>query len=165
MGWNLKQQAKDRIVTGLFALIVLLLLIVWKAIPSSVWDRVSEATPKRALWALLALAGIAICLLTGALIDNWRKRKPTSPEPPKLQYFRVFGLFWDDNLNPFCPADETLLSTWSRTALKAGGFYEVLRCPKCKNQFALRDDVRGLTTLHSMKQTIRNMIDDGELSD
>lgn len=106
MGRNLKQRGKDHIVTVGLGLIVLLLLVVFRAIPSSVWDRVSEATPKRALWALLALAGIAICLLGGALIDNWRKKKQSlNPKPSKIE----LGVHWDDDNNPRCPVCECLM--------------------------------------------------------
>ena len=75
MSWltKLKEQAQERTILGLFALIGLLSLIVWQAVPSEVWDKVSEVTPKRALWALLALTVIA-AILEGAYILLLRKR-------------------------------------------------------------------------------------------
>ena len=73
----------ENIVLAVFGLILLLLLIVWKAIPSSVWDRVSEATPKRVLWALIGLEAIAICWLLALVLDDRRNREdmPTLPPP------------------------------------------------------------------------------------
>ena len=154
MGWNLKQRAQDHIVTVAVGLIVLLLLVVWRAIPSSVWDRVSETTPKRALWALLALEGMAICLLSGALIDYRRKEKNI----PARQYYRTYGLFWDEDLNPLCPVDNILLSVSERHTEPITGFAESLKCPKCKAVFKLRFEGGDLTTLMQMQDAIRRRI-------
>jgi hypothetical protein len=160
MAWNLKQKAQDHIVSIGLGLIVLLLLVVWRAVPSSAWDRVSEATPKRALWALLGLAGIAICLLSGALIDNWRKKAA-----PKTEYLKIHGLYWDKALNPLCPADETLLFVSDQTLAMSGAIYDILKCPKCGNEISLRIDSHGLVTLSSMKNNIKAMIRLGLISD
>jgi len=132
MAWNLRKKAQDRIVSIGLALIVLLLLVVWRAVPSSVWDTVSEATPKRALWALLGLAGIAICLLGGALIDNWRKKKQPRPEMLKR-----FGVLWDADLSPHCPADQTLMRPRSNLSDRD---HEIMMCPKCDHTYPLRTD-------------------------
>jgi hypothetical protein len=143
MAWNLKQKAQDHIVLILFGLITLLLLVVWRAIDSSVWDRVSAATPKRALWALLGLAGIAICLLGGALIDNKRKRKL---ETRKTLRFRIFGVHWDDQGNPLCPVCDCLMPIHHREM--AG---DVLWCPRCKTLFSLWGDNGDRLTLEQGK--------------
>lgn len=143
MAWNLKQKAQDHIVLGLFALITLLSLIVWRAVPSSAWDKVSEATPKRALWALLGLALIAICLLGAALIDNKRKRKL---ETPKTVRFRIFGVHWDDQGNPLCPVCDCLMPIHHR---EMDG--DVLWCPKCKTLFSLWGENGDRLTLEQGK--------------
>lgn len=64
MDWltKLKEKAQEHSISIVFALIVLLSLVVWKAVPSEVWDRVSEVVPKRVLWALLGLLAIAAFL-------------------------------------------------------------------------------------------------------
>jgi hypothetical protein len=103
MGWQewketAKEKAREHIVLAIFALIGLLLLAIWQAVPSSLWGTVSEATPKRALWALIALELIAICGLAAALIEKWW-------EP---QMLKLFGMLWDDKQNPHCPVDKTL---------------------------------------------------------
>jgi hypothetical protein len=122
MAWNLKQKAQDNIVSIVIGLIVLLSLIVWRAVDPSVWDKVSEATPKRALWALLGLAAIAICLLAGALIDNWLQRRGLSR----------FGVRWDKKAKPLCPGcrSEMFISHAEST-------YDVLQCSKCKMEVPL----------------------------
>jgi hypothetical protein len=135
MGWNLKQRVKDHIVTVGLGLITLLLLIAFRAIPSSTWDRVSEATPKRALWALLGLALIAICLLSGALIDNWRKTR-------RAEKRTMYGVRWDRAADPFCPVDDTLMH-YRMTHANDG--YDILKCPKCGGHFPLRDEGRPLS--------------------
>lgn len=142
MAWSLKQKAQDHIVSISFGLVVLLLLVVWQAVPSSVWDRVSEAVPKRALWALLGLAGIAISVLTGALIDTKRKQS----ESPKATRFRLFGVHWDSHANPLCPVCDCLMPIHHR---ENDG--DVLWCPRCKTLFSLWRDDGGRLTLDQGK--------------
>jgi hypothetical protein len=144
MAWNLKQKAQDHIVSIGLGLIVLLLLVIWRAIDPSVWDRVSEATSKRALWALLGLAGIAICLLIGALVDNFRKRKQASK--PAFKAHRELGIHWDERDNPLCPACECLMPIHHSDV--AG---DILWCPRCKTHFALRLDSGERLTLERAK--------------
>jgi hypothetical protein len=154
MAWNLKQKAQDHIVSIGLGLIVLLLLIVWRAVPSSAWDTVSEATPKRALWALLGLAVIAISVLGGSLIDGYRKRRniPIAPAPEPA-YLLMFGLLWDENQNPFCPADKLPLTFFMR---HARDHYDILRCAGCGNRFPIRHDLMGNLQLGNAKQMIRD---------
>jgi len=153
MGWRetLTEKARDRIVTGLFALITLLLLAVWKAIDPSVWGRVSEVVPKRALWALVALELIVIGLLVGTLIDN-RKRKVVTVVEPEMH--KQFGVLWDNELRPHCPVDKTLLHL-SGCVIAEGSrpAYDILQCPKCKAEIPLYDE-DGHQTLLSAKDLI-----------
>jgi hypothetical protein len=151
-----EKTVRTTIVSIGLGLIVLLLLVVFRAVPSSTWDRVSEATPKRALWALLGLAGIAICLLSGALIDNWRKKKAapaTIAEAQQPQHLRMFGLLWDDNQNPLCPADQIPLSFFMRHASQ---HFDILQCARCGNRFQIRHDLMGNLQLANAKQMIRD---------
>lgn len=121
-------------------------------------------TPKRALWALLGLAGIAICLLSGALIDKWRKlrNKPTVPLPlepiselePKP--FPRFGVNWDfaASPNPLCPACNVLLHLYRTGTLEDGTPWERLRCPQCHTTFELRDDHGNRAMLIPAKNSV-----------
>jgi uncharacterized protein YbaR (Trm112 family) len=148
---KIKELVVENIVLAVFALITLLLLAVWQAVPSSVWDRVSEAVPKRALWALLGLAGITICLLGSALIDIRRKKKLTAAEPELL---KRFGVLWDNELNPHCPADQTLMRPRVNTS---GRDHDILMCPKCDHTFPLRtDDNTSPLLLPDAKSLIRH---------
>jgi hypothetical protein len=161
MGWRdtLKEKARDHTVTVLFGLIVLLLLIIWRAVPSSIWDTVSEAVPKRVLWALIALELIAIGLLTASAIDNWRKQKSASaalvPEPPA--HYKRFGVMWDSDANPLCPACLTLLHVWDQFHVE-GRLHEQLMCPKCHQQYSLRFDSGEYIFLASAKPQIEKLI-------
>lgn len=150
MAWNLKQKAQDHIVSIGLGLIVLLLLIVWQAVPSSVWGKVSEATPKRALWALLGLAGITICLLGGALIDLKRKARLIAANPPKS--FRMYGVHWDKEANPLCPVCECLMPIHHQEG--ANHEIDVLWCPRCKTLFSLWDDNGERVSLEIAKRFI-----------
>lgn len=155
------KKARERIVLGVFALITLLLLVIWRAVPSSVWDTVSEATPKRVLWALLGLEAITICVLTALLVDYKRSRsdapdtvasQPVQSLPPKP--IRRFGVHWDEDQNPLCPVCETLLFLTGGTIQTPRGTKEVLRCAKCPHDYSLRNDLGHHVSLIGAKQDL-----------
>lgn len=152
MGWleKLKEKAQEHIILGLFGLIVLLLLIVWQAVPSTVWGKVSEVTPKRVLWALLGLESIVIVLETAYILSRRKRLGATSA----TKYNLAIGVFWDDDLHPLCPIDSTPLYIWSYT--ESPQPHNVLRCPKCSNRFPLRHDFYGYLTLFAAKETIHD---------
>jgi hypothetical protein len=157
MGWKdtLTEKARDRIVTGLFALITLLLLAIYRAMPAAVWDKVSEATPKRVLWALVALELIVIGLLAAFAIDERRKRKNA---PPLLseKTFRRFGVHWDEHQNPLCPVCEILLSL--RASVIENSAPEYLQCPKCRNAYTLKSDHGAWISLALAKATVKRVV-------
>ncbi len=132
MGWltKLKEQAQERTILGLFALITLLSLIVWGAVPSSAWDKVSEVTPKRALWALLGLLAIA-AILECAYIVELRRRL-------KLKLKPRFGVYWDRELTPYCPSCSKVLVYIKDSAAfsHVWGF----KCVQCSTFIPLNDD-------------------------
>jgi hypothetical protein len=156
MAWkdDLGKKAQEHIVLGLFGLITLLLLVIYRAIPSSAWDTVSEVIPKRVLWALIALEAIAIGLQAAFAIDNRRTRKNTPQAPPPL---RMFGLLWDKEQNPLCPADQTPLSF----LISPTPAFDLLKCAQCDSQFSIHHDLTGNMTLAHAKQQIRNGIRGG----
>jgi hypothetical protein len=158
MGWQdtLKEKARDHIITVLFGLITLLLLAIWKAVPGKVWDRVSEATPKRVLWALIGLELIAIGLLTAFALDDRRKGKQATPSSGESKHMIAFGCLWDNSLNPLCPADKTLMYVAIHYKEER---YETLRCPKCKVRIPLRDDEYGTITLAGARELLREKLE------
>jgi hypothetical protein len=149
MGWKetLTEKTRDHIVTVLFGLIVLLLLVIWRAVPFAIWDKVLEVVPKQVLWALIALELIVIGLLTAFALDSRRKRKNTPSEQPQRPV-RRFGIHWDDEFNPLCPVCEVLLHIF----YPEGASGEVLRCPKCKAEYRLRNDDGEEFLLYDVKR-------------
>src|SRR6266542_1839691 len=152
MNWKDKTKEellKHSVSIGL-ALIAFLSLVVWQAVPSSVWASVSAATPKRVLWALLALAFIALCGLTVLVFYYTRKPKRTST-PVMLEQF---GVLWDAYANPHCPVDKTLMNFSSHSV--SGGILDegtdYLYCPKCHEIFTLWDSKLGGTTLDTARE-------------
>lgn len=137
MGWikTAKEKGREHIILGLFGLIVLLLLVIWRAVPASAWDTVSEATPKRVLWALLGLAVIAIGVETALFLDYRRGSKHT-PVPYKPR--RLCGVLWDEDSSPLCTVCQTLLHLFY--IVSGEDRDQALRCPKCKAEYTLRDD-------------------------
>jgi hypothetical protein len=162
---KIKEKLLDRIVEAALALIVLLFSIIYLAVPSEVWGRVSEVVPKRALWALLGLATIAICFLVGALIDNWRKNRHVpmllpAGEPVML---KRFGVLWDKDQNPHCPVDKTYLPFYSHGVV-SDHECDYLRCPACHETYPLWDSNLGGLALHDAKQFIQQDIQVGRIS-
>lgn len=150
MAWNLKQKAQDNIVSIGLGLIVLLLLVVWKAVDPSVWDKVSEAVPKRALWALLALELITIIVLAGSLINH--RRKSRQKEALDGVMHKRFGVLWDNKLNPHCPADQTLMRP---RVHQTNRDYDILMCPKCDHTYPLRREDMSSLRLPAAQALIR----------
>lgn len=72
------------------------------------------------------------------------------PEPKPL---RRFGLLWDENQNPLCPADQTPLSFFMRHASQ---HFDILQCARCGNRFQIRHDLMGNLQLANAKQMIRD---------
>lgn len=73
MTWSkLKEKIEDHIVTIVFALITILCLTIWQAIPSEVWIQLGAAIPKRALAAFIGLLLIA---LSTSLAYNFSLRR------------------------------------------------------------------------------------------
>jgi hypothetical protein len=148
MDWltKLKEQAQERTILGLFVLITLLSLIVWQAVPSSVWDKVSEVTPKRALWALLALTVIA-AILEGAYILLLRKRLAE-----KLT--TKFGVKWTKDLLPHCPSCSSALTNYGQ--YWDGGFTSSwsFTCVKCNQRVIMSDEAGNALELHEAKDLI-----------
>lgn len=159
MGWStkLKEKAEEHTISGLFALIVLLSLIVWGAVPSEVWDRVSEVTPKRALWALTGLQLIA-AILASAYIYNLRKqRKKIQAENVRLQdlidnpprVFR-FGVYWDKDLIPYCPSCLKPLTNYGNWQYGGWGF----NCVSCKDTVRMHNDEGRVLELAEAKRLL-----------
>ena len=144
---NVKEEAVKSVIGKLVAsalvLIGLLLFAAWRLFLSGVWAKVEAATPKQGLEVLLGLAGIAICLLGGALVDSKRKKKL---ETPKTVRFRIFGVHWDDQGNPLCPVCDCLMPIHHR---EMDG--DVLWCPRCKTLFSLWGENGDRLTLEQGK--------------
>jgi hypothetical protein len=77
-----------------------------------------------------------------------------------------WGLFWDDQFNPRCPVDKTLLFVYSHTDdSKKYGSFDMLKCPACNQGFPIRDEQIGLITLTHAKQDIEAGLRTGRISD
>jgi hypothetical protein len=130
MEWKEKTKEKllEHSVAAVVALIGLLLSIIWLAIPSEAWSKISEATPKRVLWALLGLESIALIGLIGSLYKK----------PRKKTLVRGMGVAWeyvDDGARAVCPTCEIGLFI-----KHVQDTYDILQCPKCKVEIPLISD-------------------------
>lgn len=153
MSWitKLKEKAQDRAISLLFISIGLLALIVWAAIPSEVWASVSGAIPKSVLWALLGLLLIAVSL-GAAYVFNLRKQLD-----PKDEF--AFGVYWNSDLNPLCPACKTPLSQSRRHLMYFVGEgtplpKPITECLKCDKHVPLYDDNGNEVKLSDAKKRL-----------
>ena len=148
MGWltKLKEKAEEHTVSAVLALIVLLSLVVWRAVPSSVWDRVSEVVPKQVLWALLGLTAIAM-ILEGAYIRQLRKgvaEKLTTK----------FGVKWTKELVPHCPSCLVPLANYGEYWNGPFGSTWRFTCVKYNQQVMMSDEAGNMLQLHEAKDLI-----------
>lgn len=149
---KIKELVLENIVLAIFALITLLLLVIWQVVPSSVWDKASEVVPKRTLWALVALE-LAIGVLVALLLDKRRnKSEPPSAAPQKRR--SAFGIYWDEDFNPQCPACETPLVMQHKDERGT----EFLKCLKCKETLILKDDEGNPLELLEIKRYFKGEV-------
>jgi len=120
---KLKDKAQEHAILGLFALIVLLSLIIWREVPSATWDKVSEVTPKPALWALTGLLVIATILQCAYILILHKKL--TSKNTWR------FGILWDQDGAPRCPTCANFMGSDDKD-----GFW----CAHCNRYWTLTDD-------------------------
>ena len=142
MGWidKLKDKAQEHTIFVLYALTTLLLLVIWRAVPSSAWDTISEATPKRVLWALAGLL-VIIATLEFAYICILRKRITSK----KLWRF---GILWDQDGGPCCPTCSNYMGSDDKD-----GFW----CAHCDRYWTLTDDNGNLIDRIKARQHIMEL--------
>ena len=143
-----------KIVSGLLILAGLLIAIVWRESLAAKWAQVGEGLSKPALMALLGLALIAATLellgIAYLLFLLYRDRSTT--KTPKPEIIKRFGIHWDKDLNPHCPADETLM----RPRIHASNRdYDILECPKCNHKYPLRAEDMSSLLLPAAQTLIR----------
>jgi hypothetical protein len=72
---TVKEKFLEHLVGVVFGVYALLLLAIWKTIPSSVWMRVDSWVPKQVLWAALALVLLSnICIATYKLLKREERK-------------------------------------------------------------------------------------------
>ena len=151
MNWQdkLKEKLLEHLIVVILSIIGVLLLILWQAIPSEIWIRVSDATPKRVLWALLALSLILIVLET-AFIINLRRRSGVKVTPRQVA---MFGVLWDEYANPLCPICKIHMYP-TRRRDENNQLRQVVKCPKCEKSYILKDDSVNRLELAEAKEML-----------
>ena len=141
------------IVGAVSLLVGSLLLIVFREILVEKWVQITAGLSTRGLSALLGLAliavaieGLGIAYLMRLAYRRGKALERASLVPPPPKPFRKYGVHWDEDLNPLCPACEIFLPIWDND-----GSYEILWCPKCKEQYRLRDDYGDRVSLVDAK--------------
>jgi hypothetical protein len=144
---KLKEKAEEHIVSVLLGLIVLLFLIIWRAVPSELWDRLLQIVPKQVLWAVLGLLFIA-SILEFAYIRVLRKEAAGKMKAR-------FGVLWSKDLVPHCPSCLSTLTSYGQYST-SHGFSSVwgFRCVKCDALIVMADDEGNALELKNAKQLL-----------
>jgi hypothetical protein len=166
MAWDWKEWlAKEwlgKLIAGFLLLASFLIAIVWRESLYGKWVQVTEGETKQALLGYLGLAALAVVIellvIAYLIYLVYRARKnlaqPVAQETPLLL---VWGIYWDKNLNPHCPADKTPLSFGSH-GLESGKLGTILHCPSCGSDLPLWDSTAGAFTLAQAKAGLRKML-------
>jgi len=128
---KIKELILEHIVATVLGGIGLLCLVLWQTIDPAIWARLSEAIPKKALWAWLGLAVITV-LLEGAYIIHLRRRLY-----PKLTFH--YGVLWDKNFNLYCPKDNEPLHQSQVGGIALDVYPDEFTCIKSDRTYVLKD--------------------------
>jgi hypothetical protein len=157
--WNdtAVKKAREGIILTVFSLIGFLLVAIFQAVPSSVWSRVSESTPKPVLWALLGLQTITIAGLVLYIFHLKRSAPRNLPETSLRldlpDYIGMFGVLWDKHINASCPICKVLMSP---TEARIG----VFKCPKCHRSFALKDELgKNVNPVNAKREVVERHVE------
>ena len=129
---------------------------------SSIGDRVAAV---RFLISGIALSTLGILILAIRFYRSWFERRyvrrselpPTPPIKSDLKF--RFGVYWDSELNPLCPADTTPLTLSTSKLLYVISDdvpppKPVLHCLKCDKVIPLYDDFGKEITLSEAKRLL-----------
>ena len=140
----------EHVVVLVLSVIGILLLVLWQAVPSEIWVRVSDAVPKRVLWALLALALILILLELAYILYLRRKSGAINVASRQVA---MFGVLRDENANPLCPICKILMYP-TRRKDENNHLYQIVKCPNCKNGYVLKNDNTSRVELSKAKEML-----------
>jgi hypothetical protein len=130
---SLYNKAKEAVVEWTvfttLALISLLALVLWSAVPSTVWEGISNAVEKKVLWAIIGLLSLVIIGETAYLIRNYLKARTL------LHFYG--GALWNSNCELFCPKEETPLFQSGQTFNEFNPSEKELRFSNVQNVIVL----------------------------
>src|SRR5687767_1766554 len=101
IGSKVKETVVEYTVLSVLALIGVLAFIVWTAVPSSFWQRLSDAVDKPVLWALVGLCLFTMVGLAVFVVQTYLHQRKA------LHHYG--GVLWNANSEIFCPKDDTPL--------------------------------------------------------
>jgi len=158
MAWDWKEWlAKEwlgKLIVGFLLLAGFLIGVVWRESLYGKWVQVTEGETKQALLGYLGLALLTVII--EGLVIAWllilrrqANKNPTAQEPLMT---KRFGVLWDNQLNPHCPVDETLMRPRVHASNRD---YDILMCPKCDHTYPLRAEDQSSLMLPAAQTLIR----------
>lgn len=171
MTWEkLKEKIEERITTAVFVLVTFLCVAIWQAVPFEAWAQIGKVIPKRALAALIGLLLIGFVTTIAYAYSLHQKLKQTEKQlseikavPPPPKKIPKFGLLWDENLEPYCPAHTDVhLGNWVNLSNRLAGYM----CPINVHLVTPKDDnghsltpIEAKQRLHSAASGIQTEIE------
>jgi len=130
--------------------LVTMLVTVWISIQDPLADIVLEKVPRSVL-VLLPIVMLLLLALAGLYIFHLRRKLK-----PKLRI--ALGVYWDRELNPYCPSCQKLLGNYAfyPAGLKKGspGF----KCVSCKEIIRLSGDEKIFMTFDEARDYLKRTI-------
>lgn len=123
-------------------------LVVWLAIDDSLSDFVFRYVPKTIL-LILPLVILLLLLLALSYIIILRKKI-------KGELKQALGVYWDKELNPYCPACKSILSNYAfhRSGSK---YFPGFKCIKCKDIIHLSGETKMFIEISEAKEVVKNL--------
>ena len=111
----------------------------------SLRNTIQTPTP---LWATSILVFVV-------LVYTHLKIHKSSQQPSDIEFYKDFGVLWDNNLIPHCPSCKTMLSNYANYHIGNNVFRPGLKCISCDSILYFFDESHFHISLEEAKKQVR----------
>jgi len=150
---NFWDQVFIRVTSGLLVSLITALLSVALIIAIAIYDplkKIVEENVPISILIILIIILLVLLSLSFLYILNLKRKL-------NLNLHRALGAYWDNELNPYCPACKTMLTNYQ--VYETIKNYEFgMKCISCDNVVHFCDEVKRYYELDSAKQIVKKII-------
>lgn len=146
---QLKTISITTILTVLVSGLVTMLVTIWLSIRDPMADIVISTVPKSVV-VILPLLLLSSLILAVSYIFYLRNKL-------KDKLFISFGIYWDNNLNPYCPTCQKLLSNYALYKDASGHSRPGLFCINCKHVVRISDGETIFMAIDEAKDKLQRL--------